>query len=79
MRLPLSKNITMDKLVIGTVYEWKPRGPLIRGVRCKACDKSISSDPELCPKCLQAVRNLIRDVDMPDDIEVLDYAADQIS
>ena len=44
---------------------------LERGVRCKACDKPIRSDPELCHVCLQAVLSLIRDLDYPDAAHVV--------
>ena len=61
-----------------------PRGELMRGIQCKACQRPISSDPELCPECLQIARALIRDIDMPDIeddiiIEVLDYAPAEVS
>lgn len=40
---------------------------LQRGITCKACGKSISSDPELCPYCLDIARSCFRDIDPPDE------------
>lgn len=46
------------------------RGPLVRGIHCKACDKPINGDPELCPKCLDVARKLINYYDPPDEEEL---------
>jgi hypothetical protein len=40
---------------------------LTRGLHCKACDKPIKNDPELCNTCLQVARSLIKDIDDVDD------------
>jgi hypothetical protein len=40
---------------------------LTRGLHCKACDKPIDGDPELCPTCLSVARSLITDIDKPDE------------
>lgn len=42
-------------------------GELIPGIHCKACDRPIDGDPELCSECLNIARGLFRDLDKPDD------------
>ena len=69
---------------VNDIVRQTPSGALKRGIQCKACQRPISSDPELCPECLQVARGLIRDIDMPDIeddiiIEVLDYAPAEVS
>ena len=49
---------------------------LIRGLRCKACNKPIQGDPELCGKCLEVARSLIRDIDLPDDYDTVTKVQD---
>ena len=45
---------------------------LTRGLHCKACDKPIDGDPELCSVCLQAARALITDIDKPDEEDIVE-------
>ncbi len=52
--------------------ENKKRMHLTRGLHCKACDKPIEGDPELCSQCLQIARSLFADVDKPDEEEFID-------
>lgn len=38
--------------VIRSLHKQRGRGPLKRGIHCKACDRPIEQDLELCYRCL---------------------------
>ena len=49
---------------------------LTLGIKCKACDMSMSksnADPELCTNCMSIVNDYNRDLDPPDDETLEDF------
>ena len=49
---------------------------LTRGLHCKACDRPIQGDPELCSECLQIARALVHDADPADEDEHVESLAE---
>ena len=50
------------------LYSFNDNPALIRGLHCKACNKSMATamDPELCNECMEVVNDYNRDLDPPE-------------
>ena len=66
----------MKKWKFNEMHRNKKQLRLTRGLHCKACDKPIDGDPELCSTCLQIARGLITDIDKPDEEDFLELTTE---